>query len=72
MPSAPRWPTYASPRPTTGAVSVMKEFALPGEYLFEGDLTALSVRTAATPVDPPRSTHRFSVQGQDAHLVLGL
>jgi len=37
----------------------MTEFAFLGEHFFEGDLTALSLRMAGTPVGPLRSTHRF-------------
>jgi hypothetical protein len=40
-------------------VGVMNEFAFLGEHFFEGDLTALSLRMAGTPVGPLRSTHRF-------------
>jgi len=40
-------------------VGVMTEFAFLGEHFFEGDLTALSLRMAGTPVGPLRSTHRF-------------
>lgn len=40
-------------------VGVMNEFALLGEHRSEGDLTALSLRMAGTPVGPLRAGDRF-------------
>lgn len=43
-------------------VGVMTEFAFLGEHWFDGDLTALSLRMASTPVGPLRSGDRFPDQ----------
>jgi hypothetical protein len=48
-----------SPTNDRSVVGVMSEFAFLGEHFFEGDLTALSLRMASTPVGPLRSSHRF-------------
>lgn len=48
-----------APTNDRSVVGVMTEFAFLGEHFFEGDLTALSLRMAGTPVGPLRSTHRF-------------
>ena len=48
-----------APTNDRSVVGVMNEFAFLGEHFFDGDLTALSLRMAETPVGPLRSTHRF-------------
>ncbi len=48
-----------APTNDRSVVGVMTEFAFLGEHFFEGDLTALSLRMASTPVGPLRSSHRF-------------
>ena len=48
-----------APTNDRSVVGVMNEFAFLGEHFFEGDVTALSLRMAGTPVGPLRSTHRF-------------
>lgn len=48
-----------APTNDRSVVGVMTEFAFLGEHWFEGDLTALSLRMAGTPVGPLRSGDRF-------------
>ena len=48
-----------APTNDRSVVGVMNEFAFLGEHFFDGDLTALTLRMAETPVGPLRSTHRF-------------
>ncbi len=48
-----------SPTNDRSVVGVMNEFAFLGEHFFRGDLTALTLRMAKTPVGPLRSTHHF-------------
>ena len=57
-----------APTNDRSVVGVMTEFAFLGEHFFEGDLTALSLRMASTPVGPLRSTHRFPDQALAAVL----
>lgn len=47
-----------APTNDRSVVGVMNEFAFLGEHFFDGDLTALTLRMAETPVGP-LSTHRF-------------
>ncbi len=58
-----------APTNDRSVVGVMTEFAFLGEHFFEGDLTALSLRMAATPVGPLRSTHRFPDRALAALLI---
>ena len=51
-----------APTNDRSVVGVMNEFAFLGEHFFDGDLTALTLRMAETPVGPLRSTHRFPDQ----------
>lgn len=48
-----------APTNDRSVVGVMNEFAFLGEHWFDGDLTALSLRMAGTPVGPLRSGHGF-------------
>ena len=48
-----------APTNDRSVLGVMNEFAFLGEHFFEGDLTALSLRLAGTPVGPLHSTHGF-------------
>jgi hypothetical protein len=48
-----------APTNDRSVVGVMNEFAFLGEHFFDGDLTALTLRMAETPVGPLRSTHGF-------------
>jgi hypothetical protein len=48
-----------APTNDRSVVGVMTEFAFLGEHFLDGDLTALSLRMASTPVGPLRSTHRY-------------
>lgn len=48
-----------APTNDRSVVGVMNEFAFLGEHWFDGDLTALSLRMAGTPVSPLRSGDRF-------------
>ena len=57
-----------APTNDRSVVGVMTEFAFLGEHFFEGDLTALSLRMASTPVGPLRATHRFPDQALAAVL----
>ena len=58
-----------APTNDRSVVGVMSEFAFLGEHFFEGDLTALSLRMASTPVGPLRSSHRFPDQALAALLI---
>ena len=60
-----------APTNDRSVVGVMNEFAFLGEHWFDGDLTALSVRMAGTPVGPLRSGDGFPDQALAA-LVGGL
>lgn len=51
-----------APTNDRSVVGVMNEFAFLAEHWFEGDLTALSVRMADTPVGPLRASDRFPDQ----------
>ncbi len=51
-----------APTNDRSVVGVMNEFAFLAEHWFEGDLTALSVRMAGTPVGPLRGEARFPDQ----------
>lgn len=48
-----------APTNDRGVVGVMNELAFLGEHFLDGDLVALSLRVAGTPVGPLRSSHRF-------------
>ena len=48
-----------APTDDHSVVGVMNELAFLGEHFFDGDLIALSLRMAGTPVGPLRSSHRF-------------
>ena len=58
-----------APTNDRSVVGVVTEFAFLGEHFFEGDLTALSLRMASTPVGPLRSTHRFPDRALAALLI---
>ena len=49
-------------------VGVMNEFAFLGQHFFEGDLDALSLRMAGSPVGPLRGTHCFPDEALSALL----
>lgn len=49
-----------APTNDRSVLGVMNEYAFLGEHFFEGDLTALSLRMAETPIGPLRSSHRFA------------
>ncbi len=51
-----------APTNDRSVVGVMNEFAFLGEHWFDGDLTALSLRMAGTPVGPLRSGDGFPDQ----------
>lgn len=57
-----------APTNDRSVVGVMNEFAFLGEHFFDGDLTALNLQMAETPVGSLRSTHRFPDQALAALL----